>query len=151
MTGPECQWLQTCIVQAYSARATASAGAFCWSRESGPIWTWCAYQFGSLLVLTKTETINQIEFLQNSLLCFWSSGCWLLPRWRKWSNFTGIPRVARARALDPELQTIDQSRIGICAQQVLFLSKEQQDIWCERDIMATTHQPTCASCNCFSL
>ena len=26
MTGPECQWLQTCIVQAYSARASASAG-----------------------------------------------------------------------------------------------------------------------------
>ena len=70
MSGPECQWLQTCIVQAYSARATASAGPFYLSRESGPIWTWCAYQFGSLLVLTETETMNQIEIPSKFLALF---------------------------------------------------------------------------------
>ena len=70
MTGAECQWLQTCIVQAYSARATASAGPLSLSRESGPIWTWCAYQFGSPLVLTETETMNQIEIPAKFLALF---------------------------------------------------------------------------------
>ena len=72
MTGPECQWLQACIVQAYSARATASAGAsagpLCSSRESGSIWTWCTCQVGSLLVLTETR--NQIQIPAKFLALF---------------------------------------------------------------------------------